>query len=83
MTDQELTAVIVRGLREVAPESDPAALRPGQPIREALDLDSFDFLNFLVGLHRTLGIEVPEADYAQLTTIDGVRTYLRARLGAP
>ena len=83
MTDPELTAVIVRGLREVAPESDPAALRPGQPIREALDLDSFDFLNFLVGLHRTLGIEVPEADYAQLTTIDRVRTYLRARLGAP
>jgi len=80
MTDSELTAVIVKGLRRVAPEADASQLAPTVPLREALDIDSFDFLNFLVGLHAALGVEIPESDYGQLTTLDSLRAYLRARL---
>lgn len=80
MTDTELTAAIVEGLRRVAPEADPARLAPAAPLRETLDIDSFDFLNFLVGLHKALGVEIPESDYGQLTTLESLRAYLRARV---
>jgi acyl carrier protein len=80
MTDNELTAAIFDGLRRVAPEADPSQLAPTAPLREALDIDSFDFLNVLVGLHQALGVEIPESDYGQLTTLDSLRAYLSARV---
>jgi len=79
VTDAELTATIVAELRKVAPDTDPAALGPDQGVREALEIDSFDFLNVLVGLHRALGVEVPEADYGQLQTVGDMVRYFRAR----
>ena len=79
MTEADLKLAIFASLRQIAPESDPAALHPDQNIRAALDIDSFDFLNFLIALHEKLGIEIPEADYGKLTTLDGMIRYLMAR----
>lgn len=76
MTEAAIKEVIFAGLRKIAPESDPAALRPDQKIREALDIDSFDFLSFLIALHEKLGVEIPEADYGKLTTLDAMVRYL-------
>ena len=80
MTEAELKAIIIEGLRKVAPESDPAALLPGQKIRETLDIDSFDFLNFLISLHEKLGTEIPEADYGRLNTLESMTRYLLAKM---
>jgi acyl carrier protein len=79
MNEAEIKDAIFAGLRRIAPESDPGSLRPDQNLREALDIDSFDFLSFLVGLHEKLGVEIPEADYGQLTTLDGMIRYLAAK----
>ena len=76
MTEADIKNAIFDGLRQVAPESDPAALRPDQKIRETLDIDSFDFLSFLIALHEKLGVEIPEADYGRLTTLDEMVRYL-------
>ena len=80
MTDTELDAVIFEALRRVAPEADLARLASAAPLRETLDIDSYDFLNVLVGFNKALGVEIPESDYGQLTTLDGLRRYLRARV---
>lgn len=79
MTEADIRSAIFAGLRKIAPESDPAALRPDQKVRETLEIDSFDFLNFLIGLHDKLGVEIPEADYGKLTTLDEMVRYLAAR----
>lgn len=79
MTEADIKDAIFAGLRKIAPESDPAALRPDQKVRETLEIDSFDFLNFLIGLHDKLGVEIPEADYGKLTTLDEMMRYLAAR----
>jgi len=79
VTDADLARAIAAEFRKVAPERDPAALPPDQPIREALDLDSFDFLTALVGLSRVTGVEVPEADYGQLGTMAQMVRYFRER----
>lgn len=79
MTEAEIKNAIFTGLRQIAPESDPASLRPDQKIRETLEIDSFDFLSFLIGLHEKLGVEIPEADYGKLTTLDEMMYYLASR----
>ncbi|HTO10865.1 MAG TPA: acyl carrier protein [Candidatus Binatia bacterium] len=80
MTD-DLRATIVKTLGEIAPEADLAALEPAVAFREQLDLDSMDLLNFVVALHDTLGVEIPEADYPKLATLDACVEYLAARRG--
>ena len=81
MTANEIRDVALRVLRAVAPESDPAKLDPKSSFRDELDLDSVDFMNFVVGLHAALGVDVPESDYAQLTSLDACVAYLAARRG--
>ncbi len=80
MTEAEIRDAIFEGLRKIAPESDPASLRPDQKIRETLDIDSFDFLSFLIALHEKLAVEIPEADYGKLTTLDEMVRYLAHRI---
>ncbi len=68
-------------LGEIAPEADPATLRPDVDFRDQLDLDSMDLLNFVIALHHELGVEIPEADYGDVMTVDGLVGYVLARLG--
>jgi acyl carrier protein len=74
-----LRAAVLRALGEIAPEADLASLKPEVPFREQLDLDSMDILNFVVGLHAALGVEIPEADYPKLATLEACVEYLEAR----
>lgn len=83
MTTAEITAAVVEGLHQVAPEADVASLPGDAPLRETLGIDSFDFLTFIVGLHKTLGVEVPEADYGQLRTLNALVSYVATRVAPP
>ena len=58
----------------------PLRLTPGQDLREALDIDSMDFLNFVTAVHHRLGVDVPELDYPKLSTLDGAVKYLETKL---
>jgi acyl carrier protein len=80
MTETQIKEVIVTVLGRIAPEADLSTLDPAANVREALDIDSFDHLNLLIGLHDELGVEIPEADYSQLSTLADIITYLSARL---
>ncbi|MGE3537129.1 MAG: acyl carrier protein [Candidatus Tectimicrobiota bacterium] len=80
MTAAQLHEVICRVLGQIAPEADLTQLDPTTDLRQALDIDSFDHLNFLIGLHDALGVEIPEADYGQLVTLADVTRYLTARV---
>jgi len=76
MTEAEARAVIYDILSGIAPEADPASLGGNEDLREALDLDSMDFMNFVVGLHERTGIDIPEPDYQQLRTLKSAIAYL-------
>jgi acyl carrier protein len=76
--DRIRSAVLV-ALGDVAPEADLAALSADAELRDALDLDSMDFLRFVQGIATATGVEVPEQDYAQLATLEGAVAYLVAR----
>ncbi len=78
MNPDEARSAIARALARIAPEADLGGLDPRADLRESLDLDSMDFLNFVVGLHAETGIEVPESDYPELATFAGCIAYLTA-----
>jgi len=78
MTSEEIRIVILDALKRIAPEIDPASIQPGVNFRDQLDLDSMDFLNFVLALHERLGVDIPEADYRRLSTLEGALQYLAA-----
>jgi len=80
MDREQLRSTAFEVLRGIAPEVEPGEIDPATPLRQQVDLDSMDWLNFLIGLHQRLGVNIPEADYAQLVTLDKVLDYLQARL---
>lgn len=80
MSPDDLREIVLRALGEIAPEVDLAAVKPDVAFREQLDLDSMDLLNFVVALHEGLDVEIPEADYPRLATLDGCVEYLTGRM---
>ena len=79
MTTDALRDAVLSTLAEIAPEADLSRVRSDVPLREQLDLDSMDMLNFAVGLHAALGVDIPEADYGKLATVDACVAYLKKR----
>ncbi len=76
MTKDEIRDSVIRLLGEIAPEADMERLDPGVAIRDQLDIDSMDFLNFAIALHDTLQVDIPERDYSKLATLDGCVEHL-------
>ena len=62
---------VLRLLGEIAPEADLAGVKPDLSFRDQLDLDSMDFLNFVISLHKTFSVDIPEADYPKYATLNG------------
>lgn len=79
MTEAELKTVIFQLLKQVAPDTDPSTLQPGDNIRDTLGIDSFDSLQFLVALDEKLGIDIPEQDYGKTATLEELVAYIRAK----
>ena len=75
MNTTDIQNTVLSTLGAIAPEADLAQLDPVQSFRDQLDIDSMDFLNFVIALHKKLGVEVPERDYPRLTTLRGCVDY--------
>jgi len=76
MERERLRQLIIDKLTGIAPEIDPASISPDQDLRSQIDLDSMDFLNFVIALSRELGLDIPESDYSKLSTLDSCIDYL-------
>jgi acyl carrier protein len=82
MSTDEIKTAIFRTLGRIAPEADFEALDPDTEFRDQLDIDSFDFLTFVIGLNEALGVEIPETDYPRLSTLNSALAYLEDALAA-
>jgi len=79
MSDTGIQTIVQEELSNIAPEVDLAGVDPKADLREAVDIDSMDFLNFVTAVHRRTGVDIPEADYPKLATLAGIYAYLEAR----
>jgi acyl carrier protein len=80
MSDIDIRKVVQEELNNIAPEIDLATVDPEADLREAIDIDSMDFLNFVTALHHRIGIDIPEIDYPKLVTLSGAVAYIDAKL---
>lgn len=83
MTEQELHAIIVEEIGNIAPEAELSRLGDKEDIREALDLDSMDVFNLVVALSKRLKIDIPDIDVPHMFTLGGGVIYLAERLKSP
>jgi len=79
MTQQDLEMIVKSALFAVAPDLEGSDVIPTQTFRDQFEIDSMDFLNFAIGLSKAVGLDIPEADYPQLETLDGCVAYLQRR----
>lgn len=83
MTKDELRAIVIEEIGNVAPEADPTGLGDGEDLREALDLDSMDIFNLVIALSRRLAIDIPDVDAGRLVMLGSAADYLAGRLAGP
>ena len=80
MSEDQIRAALIVILEDVAPEADFDEIEADEDIREALDIDSFDFLNVLIALNDETGVEIPEADYGKLVSLDDIVKYVAVKM---
>ncbi|HET7687055.1 MAG TPA: acyl carrier protein [Candidatus Macondimonas sp.] len=80
MNRNEIQANLLTILATIAPEMDPQAMDPEMDLREQLDIDSMDLLNFITAVHKQMGVNIPEADYPKLTSLAACVDYIAERL---
>jgi acyl carrier protein len=78
MNDAELIATLRTILGDIAPDLDVSTVGPDDDLRNDIGLDSIDFLNFVIGAHKKLGVDVPEADYGKVTSLLKFARYIAA-----
>jgi acyl carrier protein len=76
MTREEIRTIVLETLGGIAPEADLATINPQAEFRDQLDIDSMDFLNFVIALDKRLHVSVPEIDYSKISTLEGCLEYL-------
>ena len=81
MTPDEARALVVDLIGRIAPEADLDDADPTQDLRDEIDLDSLDFLGLVEGIKQRTGVDVPEEDYPQVRSLDGVVAYVAAHAG--
>jgi acyl carrier protein len=78
VSEAQIRDVVLSALGRIAPEADLSAIEPDVSFRDQLDIDSMDFLNFVVDVCEQLKVEIPEADYRRLSSLDDCVTYLKS-----
>ncbi|PXA05286.1 acyl carrier protein [Coraliomargarita sinensis] len=76
MTEDQVKQIVIDIINEIAPDEDTTGLKSDVALREQMDLDSMDFLDIVMELRKQHGIEVPEADYPELASLDSCANYL-------
>ncbi|MEN2282824.1 phosphopantetheine-binding protein [Algoriphagus sp. SE2] len=80
MTEEEIKKTVFQLLQRIAPETDPASLMPEENIREALNIDSYDALQFIVSISEKLNVDIPEEDYGKTSNLKSLIAYLGKKL---
>jgi len=76
VSNDDIRAIVLREIGNIAPEIDPAQIDPAIEFRQQVDLDSMDILNLMIAINTATGVDIPEADYPKINTIDKTIAYI-------
>ena len=80
MNREEIQDVILEIIEDIDEDADLEAIKPDVALRDQLDLDSMDFLDIVMELRKRYKLQIPEADYPNLATLDSCVNYLEPLL---
>lgn len=80
MTEDNIKLIIFQSLKKIAPDTEPEKLLPDDDLRHTLEIDSFDTLQFIVALDEHFGLDIPEADYGKITTLNKLLAYISNKI---
>ena len=80
MSTEDVKKAIIKEILNIAPEIEESEIKEDENIQQSLEIDSFDFLNILTALNDKLGVEVPEADYEKVATLNKMAEYFSKRI---
>jgi len=80
MTEEEIKRAIIDEILRVAPDVEEGEIEADANLQRSLEIDSFDSLQVLTALSEKLGVEIPEADYGKVDTLNNMVAYFAARL---
>jgi acyl carrier protein len=81
VTPEDLSASVHETLRRVVPIA-PAELQPEVPFRDQFEMDSLDYLNFVLALEKEHGVRIPEVRYPRCASLAGAAAVLQEALAA-
>ncbi|MFD7973717.1 phosphopantetheine-binding protein [Streptomyces clavifer] len=70
MNHDQARALVQEAAQRVVPDADFVGLAPDANLRDELEMDSIDFLEFVEALSELSGRELTEHDYPALVTWD-------------
>lgn len=79
MNEEEIKKTVFALLKKIAPDTKPEELKPEENIRQVLDIDSFDFLQFIVELDKITGTNIPEQDYGKISSLKDLIGYVKQK----
>lgn len=79
-SNEEIAQIIIDIISDINPDADCSAIDPDVSLREQMDLDSMDFLDIVMELRKQYDINIPEADYPQLATLNSCIAYLSPKM---
>lgn len=80
MNNEDIKLQIRQILTNVVPEAKDEEIDPHVALRDQFDIDSLDFLNFVLALEKEFEVKVPETAYPRFGSLDGAVSYLASLL---
>ncbi|MDD7986971.1 acyl carrier protein [Lentisphaera marina] len=80
MTNEGIAQAIIDIIKDIVPDEDCSNIDPAVALRDQLELDSMDFLDIVMELRKLYNVEVPEAEYGELATLDSCVAYLEPKM---
>lgn len=80
--EERIRETVLRLIKQIAPEADVGTIQPDVRLRDQLDFDSVDFVNFALALQEAFRVKIPEIDFVELGTLKGCIRYLLAKSAA-
>jgi acyl carrier protein len=83
LSASDLPTSVLAVLRRTVPVA-PADIDPDKTFREQFEMDSLDFLNFVLALEKEHGVSIPPVRYPMCATLAGATEVLgQARVAEP
>ncbi len=76
MNVEEIKNTIRSIFHETAPEIEFDKIQMNRPLRDQVEIDSFDFYRMMVKVNQQTGVFIPDSEFARFSNLEDLMNYL-------